>query len=95
MLETFSIIGTILGLWPLWLLVSGVLVFFSYQNRRKSQSIAQENRKLLLLEIPRANEKKELAAEQMFASLHGILKSKGELLKSGQRVNYKSTYPLR
>lgn len=28
---------------------------------------------ILLLQIPRTNEKKELAAEQMFASLHGLL----------------------
>lgn len=28
---------------------------------------------LLLLQVPRTNEKKELAAEQMFASLHGLL----------------------
>lgn len=28
---------------------------------------------VLLLQVPRANEKKELAAEQMFASLHGLL----------------------
>jgi hypothetical protein len=32
--------------------------------------------KLLLLEIPKANDKKELAAEAMFAALHGILKPK-------------------
>jgi hypothetical protein len=32
------------------------------------------NTTLLLLEIPRTNDKKELAAEQMFAALHGILK---------------------
>jgi len=31
---------------------------------------------LLLLEIPKANDKKELAAEAMFAALHGILKPK-------------------
>lgn len=30
---------------------------------------------VLLLQIPRTNEKKELAAEQMFASLHGLLTS--------------------
>ena len=36
-----------------------------------------------MLEIPRANDKKELAAEQMFASLHGILRDKGELRNSG------------
>lgn len=28
---------------------------------------------VLLLQVPRTNEKKELAAEQMFASLHGLL----------------------
>lgn len=38
---------------------------------------------LLMLEIPRTNDKKELAAEQMLASLHGILRSKRELRTSG------------
>lgn len=38
---------------------------------------------LLLLEIPRTNEKKELAAEQMLASLHGILRSKKEIKSDG------------
>ncbi|MDB5161123.1 MAG: hypothetical protein JWO96_503 [Candidatus Saccharibacteria bacterium] len=38
---------------------------------------------LLMLEIPRTNDKKELAAEQMLASLHGILRSKKELRLSG------------
>lgn len=36
---------------------------------------------LLLLEIPRTNDRKELAAEQMFAALHGILKPVKELAK--------------
>ena len=36
--------------------------------------ITQQPHKLLLLEIPKANDKKELAAEAMFAALHGILK---------------------
>ncbi len=39
---------------------------------------------LLLLEIPRTNDKKELAAEQMFAALHGILKPRRELLGGAQ-----------
>lgn len=38
---------------------------------------------LLMLEIPRTNDKKELAAEQMLAALHGILRSKKELKLSG------------
>ena len=42
-----------------------------------TNSISNQNNKgvLLLLQVPRTNEKKELAAEQMFASLHGLLSS--------------------
>jgi hypothetical protein len=32
-----------------------------------------KNRVVLLLQVPRTNDKKELAAEQMFAALHGLL----------------------
>ncbi len=39
---------------------------------------------VLLLQIPRTNEKKELAAEQMLASLHGLLSDK----KLRQRVSF-------
>src|SRR5256885_16905146 len=38
---------------------------------------------LLMLEVPRTNDKKELAAEQMLAALHGILRTKRELRTSG------------
>jgi hypothetical protein len=37
----------------------------------QSPSLVQS--KLLLLRVPRTNDKKELAAEQMFASIHGLL----------------------
>lgn len=41
---------------------------------RKTQSPTDVDKgAVLLLQIPRTNEKKELAAEQMFASLHGLL----------------------
>lgn len=36
-----------------------------------------------MLEIPRANDKKELAAEQMLAALHGILRPKKDIRLSG------------
>lgn len=39
---------------------------------------------LLLLEVPRNNDKKELAAEHMFAALHGILRPKRELWREGR-----------
>ncbi|MDR1300308.1 MAG: type IV secretion system DNA-binding domain-containing protein [Candidatus Nomurabacteria bacterium] len=38
---------------------------------------------LLSLEIPKNNDKKELAAEQLFASIHGILRDRKELRLSG------------
>jgi hypothetical protein len=47
---------------------------------------------VLLLQVPRTNEKKELAAEQMFASLHGLLTSaeKAQLFKQPihERVSF-------
>ena len=38
-----------------------------------TQSTPIVQSKLLLLRVPRTNDKKELAAEQMFASIHGLL----------------------
>ncbi len=44
------------------------------QLRKKPEVEAHdESGVVLLLQVPRTNEKKELAAEQMFASLHGLL----------------------
>lgn len=42
-------------------------------NKQKSRSDDAPDGVVLLLQVPRTNEKKELAAEQMFASLHGLL----------------------
>ena len=39
------------------------------------QSQLDKSGVVLLLQVPRTNDKKELAAEQMFASLHGLLAS--------------------
>lgn len=51
-------------------------------NRKKGAS-AEHEECLLMLEIPRTNDKKELSAEQMLAALHGILRTKSELRLSG------------
>lgn len=40
---------------------------------KQTKQIPDDDGVVLLLQVPRANEKKELAAEQMFASLHGLL----------------------
>jgi hypothetical protein len=44
-----------------------------------------EDTVVLLLQVPRTNDKKELAAEQMFASLHGLLVFPAQKLFEGQR----------
>lgn len=42
-------------------------------RRQPSVQIDDDSGVVLLLQVPRTNDKKELAAEQMFASLHGLL----------------------
>ena len=68
-----------------WIPVVGILAFFTYRNYKKLNKLKLLNvdSVLLMLEIPRANDKKELAAEQLFASLHGILRDAQELKNSG------------
>lgn len=63
--------------------VVAVLVYLALRNYKKADVLEKSEHKLLILEIPRANDKKELAAEQMFASLHGILRDRHELRLSG------------
>lgn len=53
-------------------------------GKSKGRVKSEHEHCLLMLEIPRTNDKKELAAEQMLAALHGILRSKRELRTSGQ-----------
>ena len=68
-----------------WIPAVGILAFFTYRNYKKLNTLKVLNvdSVLLMLEIPRTNDKKELAAEQLFASLHGILRDKQELKNSG------------
>lgn len=68
-----------------WLPVVGILGFLTYHNYKKINRLKVLNvdSVLLMLEIPRTNDKKELAAEQLFASLHGILRDANELKNSG------------
>lgn len=65
--------------WYIWVPVVLVLVFLTYHNFKKTKTIETFDWVLLSLQIPRNNDKKELAAEQMFASLHGILRDSSEL----------------
>ena len=68
-----------------WIPIVGILAFLTYRNYKKLNQLKVLNvdSTLLMLEIPRDNDKQELAAEQLFASLHGILRDKFELKTSG------------
>lgn len=67
-----------------WIPVILILGFLTYRNYKKINRLKVLNTEsvLLMLEIPKANDKKELAAEQLFASLHGILRDRNELKNS-------------
>lgn len=65
--------------WYVWMPIVAVLVYLTWRNNRKIDAVRSTESVLLILEIPKANDKQELAAEQLFASLHGILRDKQEL----------------
>ena len=82
-MDVLSFLFSLLGKWYIWLPVALALGYLSVRNNRRAKVVKDLEHVLLILEIPRANDKKELAAEQMFASLHGILRSKRELATQG------------
>jgi hypothetical protein len=65
--------------WYVWLPIVLVLGFLTWRNWRKVEAVNDIESDLLILEIPKTNDKQELAAEQLFASLHGILRDRHEL----------------
>lgn len=64
--------------WYIWVPITLILLYFAWRNTRQANTIRHIESTLLILEIPRTNDKKELAAEQLFASLHGILRNARE-----------------
>ena len=65
--------------WYVWLPIVLVLAFLTWRNYHYDDHVDNVESDLLVLEIPKANDKSELAAEQLFASLHGILRDREEL----------------
>ncbi len=72
------LIGTITQ-WYVWVPLTTLLLLLAWRNTRQPKTTNPVESTLLILEIPRANDKSELAAEQLFASLHGILRDSKEL----------------
>src|SRR6476620_1898659 len=79
----FQIIGMVLFQFYGWVAVVAIWGYLLLQNRRRAKWIGTTENILLLIEVPKDNEKKELSAEQMFASLHGILRTKQDLRREG------------
>ena len=86
-IDNMNIIGAIISFflqWYVWLPIVLVLAFLTWRNyRRVDAEVKEVESDLLILEIPKTNDKQELAAEQLFASLHGILRDKQELRENG------------
>lgn len=76
------LINTLLQ-WYVWMPIVGVLAYLTWRNNQSVAVVKNTESVLLVLEIPKANDKSELAAEQMFASLHGILRDARELKENG------------
>lgn len=79
----FGLLGLILFKLYGWVVIVAVLGYLMWQNRRKTAWVEDTEHVLLLIEVPKDNDKKELSAEQMFASLHGILRPKSDLIREG------------
>lgn len=81
-----DILSWIFGLllqWYVWIPLVAVLGYMTWKNYQAAEIITDTESVLIILEIPKTNDKQELAAEQMFASLHGILRDKQELRMNG------------
>ena len=78
-----ELVGTVLFEWWGWVFIVTFFGYMIWQNRRQSEWIESRESTILMLEIPRTNDRKELAAEQMFAALHGILRPRAELRREG------------
>lgn len=79
----FSIIATVLFEYWGWTLIAAWLVYLIWQNKRKTVYVQSVEHALLHIIVPKNNDKKELSAEQLFASLHNILRPNGEIIKEG------------
>jgi hypothetical protein len=76
---TISSIISFLLQWYVWIPIVLVLSYLTWRNYKRIDRSQEVDSDLLVLEIPKTNDKSELAAEQLFASLHGILRDKDEL----------------
>lgn len=89
-MEIFSLLFGLLLQWYVWMPIVIILSFLTWRNYQQVDRELTGESVLLVLEIPRTNDKSELAAEQLFASLHGILRDQKELRKTGGQQEHLS-----
>lgn len=82
-MEVIAWIINLLLSWYVWIPAVLILSYLTWRNYKQIDAVRAIESTLLILEIPKANDKSELAAEQLFASLHGILRDKTELKQTG------------
>jgi hypothetical protein len=75
-----GIVSVLLYAWPIFVVL---LFLFAWQNRRKVAYLETTEYMTIEIKIPKTNDKNPTSAEMMFATLHGILKPKSELVKEG------------
>ncbi len=78
-----------LGLLPTIIIIFGIgigIFFLSaiFNTQKSRHNLNSKKYVLLSISVPRENEKAALAAEQVFASLHGIFRDPKELKKTGE-----------
>lgn len=76
--------------WYIWLPILIILVFLTWRNYKKAQTIDSYDYVLLSLDLPLHNSRSEISAEQMFTALHNILRDKHELRSSHGLQEYLS-----
>jgi len=67
-------------IWTWWVIIP-VILYFTYLNIKKARYVEKVEHDILSIKIPKNNDKGPVAAEMMFASLHGILQPKKDRQK--------------
>jgi len=81
--DIVAVLGLVLFRYWGWVPIVAYLGWLIWQNRRKVEFVSDTEHVLLHIIVPKTNDKKELAAEAMFASLHGILRPLAETQTGG------------
>ena len=73
-MEIISLMISFLTQWYVWIPITAVLSFLTWRNYQRADEFEPTESVLLVREIPNANGKQELAAEQLFASVNGQIR---------------------